>query len=85
MDPESRTRVAMRQRVEDTIWATLQTQAQRFGWVDRENRVIDIGAIELSMADVAESVLQLFDRTSNLAVQRFLLEVGWFDGNPASK
>lgn len=43
--------------IADVIWTELEQQAERFGWINRDAGVIDIGAGELSMTKVAEAVL----------------------------
>jgi hypothetical protein len=43
-------------KVREAIWDTLEAQAERFGHVDREAGVVDIGD-ELDMTAVAEAAV----------------------------
>jgi hypothetical protein len=66
-------------RVVDTIWTELERQAERFGCVDRERSLIDMGAIELDMAKVAAAALKPIecDQVDDVA-RRYMDEIGWW-------
>jgi hypothetical protein len=58
-------RAALRAKVADAIWTTLERQAE-MGWVDRDNAIIDIGhADSINMNTIADAaidtVLAAFD------------------------